>query len=208
MHEIILATRNPNKVEEIQSILAFLPVKFCSLLDLREIPDIIENGSTLEENAFIKARYLYQTLKLPALADDSGLEVFALDLRPGVYSARYAGENVSYEANNNKLLAELASVPAEMRNARFRCVAAFVAPATEHAVEGVCHGTIIDAPRGVGGFGYDPLFVPDGYHDTFAELSSEVKNSISHRSIAFRSMGDYLRRYFMKMERAGNSQEF
>ena len=197
MREIILATRNPNKVREIRSILDFLPVTFSSLLDLQDIPDIVEDGSTLDENAFIKARFLYQRVKIPALADDSGLEVFALDGRPGVYSARYAGEHATYEDNNKKLLAELVSFPAEKRKARFRCVAAFVGPSTEYAVEGICEGTIIHAPRGTGGFGYDPLFVPDGYPETFAELSPEVKNSISHRSAAFRAMGEYLRLHFL-----------
>jgi len=206
MQSIILATRNAGKVSEIISILSDLPVKIFSLSDLPEISEIAEDGSTFEENALLKARHVFHSVKIPALADDSGLEVISLGNRPGVYSARYAGENVSYEANNKKLLAELKGYPEEKRKARFRCTAAFVGPDVEHITQGVCSGVIINSPRGSNGFGYDPLFVPEGHRQTFAELTSDVKNSISHRSSAFRLMAAYLRVYLERMPRSSDSQ--
>jgi non-canonical purine NTP pyrophosphatase (RdgB/HAM1 family) len=199
MHTMILATRNAGKLEEIRSLLSFLPIDLISLEDIPGIPDIIENGSTFEENAFIKARFVFQSTNIPALADDSGLEVFALDKRPGIYSARYAGENVSYEANNKKLLTELDGVPTSLRHAQFRCAAAFVAPAVEHLVHGICRGVIVESPRGVNGFGYDPLFLPEGYDRTFAELPLDIKNSISHRSQAFKSMSLFLKEFLRRI---------
>ncbi len=195
MQTIILASRNPGKIREILSLLAGLECRFVSLSDLPQIPEIAEDGSTFEENALLKARQIFGLTQTPALADDSGLEVAALDDRPGVRSARYAGENVSYDDNNKKLLSELARIPPRHRRARFRCVAAFVAPGVEHLTEGLCRGRIIESPRGHNGFGYDPLFVPDGYLQTFAELSSEIKNSISHRHHAFTTMAGYLKEY-------------
>ncbi len=196
MPTIILATRNAGKVREIVDLLDGLPIQVKSLLDRPELPEIDENGSTFRENALIKAHAVYKLTGIPSLADDSGLEVFALGMRPGVYSARYAGEGASYADNNRKLLYELAGVPGAERMARFRCVAAFVDRSIEHAEEGSCAGRIESAPRGEGGFGYDPLFVPDGYNETFAELPIEVKNGMSHRSMAFRRMVDFLRAHF------------
>lgn len=188
MQTIVLATRNPGKVEEIRAILAGLPLAIKSVLDYPDLPEVVEDGVSLEENALKKAREIFLASGLPALSDDTGLEVFSLDLRPGVISARYAGENVTYADNNRKLLAELEGFPPSRRKARFRCVAAFVAAGVETMTTGNIHGTIIEAPRGSGGFGYDPLFVPDGEGRTFAELPAEVKNEISHRAKAFREM--------------------
>ncbi len=193
MNKLILATRNKGKLKEIGALLNDLPIELVSILDFPDIPAVAEDGTTLEENALKKARAMFNATHLPALADDSGLEVFALDMRPGVHSARYAGERVTYEDNNKKLLEQLRNIPAEQRQARFRCVAAFVAEDIEKTTEGVCAGRIIEAPRGMGGFGYDPLFVPDGYDKTFAELPLEVKNRISHRAKAFEAMKEFLR---------------
>jgi len=213
---IILATRNPGKLREIRAILSGVPVDIVGLDDshpdpggfalpgfpemvsfpevrkLAEVPEIEETGATLEENAFIKARTVHAITGLPAISDDSGLEVDALGGAPGVISARYAGERVTYEDNNRKLLAELARSGDGARRARFRCVAAYAGPSGEHSVEGRCEGRIAAAPRGAGGFGYDPLFIPNGHDLTFAELPAGVKNAISHRSAAFRALGAYL----------------
>ncbi len=194
MQKIILATRNTGKIEEIRSILKGLPFDVASVLDHPGLADVVEDGLSLEENALKKAREIYQATGITALSDDTGLEVFSLDLRPGVLSARYAGEHVSYADNNRKLLSELVGFEPTRRKARFRCIAALVGPETEIMTSGNCHGMIIDAPRGEGGFGYDPLFVPDGYKETFAELPSEVKNEISHRAKAFREMRKVLSR--------------
>jgi len=196
MQKLILATRNKGKVEEIRAILAGLPVELESVLDHPWLPEVVEDGLTLEENALKKAREIFLATGIPALSDDTGLEVFALDLRPGVISARYAGENATYADNNRKLLAELAGFEPSRRKARFRCVAALVGPGTESMTTGNCHGRIIDAPRGEGGFGYDPIFLPDGHPGTFAELSAEVKNEISHRAKAFREMRKVLTRLY------------
>lgn len=196
---IILATRNSGKLREIREILSGVPVTVEGLDDIDRIPgfpavpEIEETGETLEENAFIKARAVYRLTGLPAISDDSGLEVDALAGAPGVISARYAGENVTYDDNNRKLLGELSGTPEAARRARFRCVAAYAGPGREHAVEGKCEGRIAFTRRGDGGFGYDPLFIPDGYDRTFAEMPAAVKNAISHRSAAFREMGEYLR---------------
>jgi len=185
---IVLATRNPGKTQEIIALLADLPVRLLPLSEFPDVEDVVEDGSTIEENALKKARAVHEATGLPALADDTGLEVLHLDLRPGVRSARYAGEEVSYAENNRKLLRELDGVPMSRRGARFRCVAVFTDGVRETAAEGICHGHIADAPRGSGGFGYDPLFVPDGYDKTFAELSLAVKNTMSHRAKAFQRM--------------------
>jgi XTP/dITP diphosphohydrolase len=193
---IILATRNPGKLREIREILAGVPVTIGATDDLPgvpPVPEIEETGETLEENALIKARTVYRITGIPAISDDSGLEVDLLGGAPGVMSARYAGESVSYEDNNRKLLGELAGAGEGARRARFRCVAAYAGPGGEHTVEGRCEGTIALAGKGSNGFGYDPLFVPDGYAQTFAELPAPLKNAISHRSAAFRMMGEYLR---------------
>ena len=195
MHSILLATKNPGKVIEITSILAGLPVKITSLLELPDVPDVVEDGETLEENALKKASEVYERLRLPTIADDSGLEVYALGMKPGVLSARYAGEHVSYAENNLKLLRELSHVKAEGRKARFRCIAAFVAGEFVRTAEGACAGSITERAQGDGGFGYDPIFIPDGYDRTFAQLSIEIKNRISHRALAFRQMKDILREY-------------
>jgi len=189
---IVLATRNGDKVREILKIIQNPEYDFVSLLDFEHIPDIIESGNTLKENAFIKARTAYRYTGLPCIADDTGLEVDALDGAPGVHSSRFAGENCEYRDNNEKLLRLMQDVPDEKRTARFRCVVALVHDQGEHWTEGICEGKILIAYRGQGGFGYDPLFFIPRFGKTFAELELDIKNQISHRGQAFRKMAEYI----------------
>ena len=180
---LVIATRNRHKLEEIRAILGRPGLVLVSALDFPEVPDVEETGTTFEENAALKARALAAATGHPALGDDSGLEVDALDGAPGIYSARYAGEPVDYAANNRKLLAALHGVA--NRRARFRTALALVLPdGALHLVEGRCEGVIADAPRGTEGFGYDPLFIPDGESRTFAEMPAAEKNRMSHRARA------------------------
>ena len=183
--DFLVATRNRHKLEEIRAILAIPGVFARSAVEFPNLPDVVENGATFEENAVLKAETLARASGLWTLADDSGLEVDALHGDPGVRSARYAGKQGADTANNRKLLQALEGV--RERRARFRCVIAVSAPSGRaRVVEGQCEGRIIDQPRGSGGFGYDPLFVPEGYTLTFAELAAPVKNRISHRAAALR----------------------
>jgi XTP/dITP diphosphohydrolase len=181
--KLIIATRNIHKLNEIREIFSFPSLEILSAFDFNEVPDVVEDGDTLEANAIKKAVEIANATGYWALADDSGLEVAALDGAPGVYSARYAGEHCSYADNNEKLLHELAAK--SDRSACFRTVIALSDPdGNIQTVEGSCSGVIIEELRGTTGFGYDPLFVPEGYSETFAELGSEVKNRISHRGKA------------------------
>ena len=183
--KLVIATRNAHKLEEIRAIFDFSNLEVLSAFDFPEIPDVVEDGDTLEANAIKKAVEIADATGCWAMADDSGLEVDALDGAPGVYSARFAGEECSYPANNEKLLRELSGK--EDRAARFRTVIALSDPeGNVQTVEGECPGSIIEELRGTNGFGYDPLFVPDGCTETFAELSSKVKNRISHRARALK----------------------
>jgi len=190
---IVLATFNKDKVKEIQRIL--LPTGF-ELLSLGEFPDageIVEDGETLLENALKKAKASFRWTSLPSLADDTGLEVDALDGLPGVRSSRFAGAQASYRENNEKLLRLLQGVQRELRMARFRTVVAFVDGERERWVEGICEGIILERYQGSGGFGYDPLFFVPDKNKTFAEMTTEEKNGISHRGNAFRKMADLLK---------------
>jgi XTP/dITP diphosphohydrolase len=196
MKRLVLATRNPHKIEEIKTIVEDLGLEILTAADFPTVPPLHEDGRTLEENALKKARAVFQATKIPSLADDSGLEVFYLTKRPGVLSARYAGPQATYEDNNKKLLDELKGVPPRRRNAQFRCVIAFVTENAEQAVEGVTEGKIIEAPRGSDGFGYDPVFQPKGYAQTYAEMPSRLKNKISHRAKALERVTSLLRGYF------------
>jgi XTP/dITP diphosphohydrolase len=193
---LVLATRNKDKVKEITEILSELKLEIRSLSDYPEIPDIVEDGSTFEENALKKARSVFEYTNLPTLSDDSGLEVFELGMKPGVLSARYAGEPTNYRNNNQKLLNELRNIPDDHRQAQFRCVVVFKTKKFENMREGVCEGKIIHESKGVGGFGYDPLFMPDGYNQTFAELKPTIKNAISHRGRALLNIRETLDKYF------------
>jgi XTP/dITP diphosphohydrolase len=182
---LLLATRNLHKVTEISAILSIPSLALLSMKNYPDIPEVIEDGATFEANAVKKAATLARATGLWAMADDSGLEVDALGGAPGVYSARYAGEPVDYRANNRKLLQALDGNP--NRRARFRCVIALSDPSgTCMTVQGSCDGRIGHGERGSNGFGYDPLFLPDGYDCTFAEMPSDLKNRISHRSAALR----------------------
>ncbi len=182
----VIATRNRHKLEEIRAILSASSWEWLTLDEVPGVPDeVVEDADTFEGNALKKAREVCRASGLWALADDSGLEVAALHQAPGVLSARYAGEPCDPRANNARLLRELAGVTD--RRARFRCVIALCAPdGREWTVEGCCTGRILESERGANGFGYDPLFVPDGYALTFAELDGGTKNRISHRGRALR----------------------
>jgi XTP/dITP diphosphohydrolase len=183
MKTLVIATRNAHKLEEIRRILAETDVRVLDLSAYPDAPEVEEDQPTFEGNAIKKAASLAGLSGEWALADDSGLEVDALDGAPGVYSARYAGEPVDYAANNAKLLRELAG--AACRTARFRCVIALVSPGGEaRTVSGACEGIITDSPRGASGFGYDPVFAPEGESRTFAEMSAAEKDALSHRGVA------------------------
>ena len=180
MIRIVAATGNAHKVEEMQAILAPHGIQVLSAKEAGGMPDVVEDGDTFTANAIKKALETAQSLQCPVLADDSGLEVFALGGAPGIYSARYACEGGNDGRNVQKLLHELGD--SDDRTARFVCVIALASPAgLIGTTEGEVRGRIIDSPRGDHGFGYDPVFVPDGYEGTFAELPSEVKNQLSHR---------------------------
>lgn len=200
---LILATANEHKVKEIKRILNDPSIEIKTAKELGVEGKLHEDGKTFEENALQKARAVYESTGHPVLADDSGLEVFFLNHRPGVYSARYAGENATDEDNNKKLLKELGPLSFRRRTARFKCVMAFVAKEVEETVQGVCRGIILEQPRGSNGFGYDPLFKPDGYDKTFGEMEAGEKHSISHRSRALQKMKPVLEGYF---EEVGEEQ--
>ena len=194
MSRLVIATRNEHKAREIAAILREAPVEPATLADFPGAPDVEETGDTLEANALLKAGSAAEATGLPAAADDTGLFVDALNGRPGIHAARYAGPEADYEANNEKMLEELAGVPDKERVARFECVVALVVPGRAPLFfKGVLPGRIIEVPRGTNGFGYDPLFVPQDMGNTLAELSPQAKNAISHRCIAFRRLGDFLR---------------
>ena len=176
--QIVLATHNRGKMKEMSSILAHLPVKLLTLDDFPQIGEIPETGETLKENAFIKAETVHQKTGLPALADDTGLEVVALDGAPGVHSSRYDGETATFEDNCRKMLQEMDGIPAEERTAQFHTVIAFVSDSGNEWTEGMVEGRILENKRGDGGFGYDPLFYYPPLKKTFAELNSEQKNNI------------------------------
>ena len=184
--KLVLATRNSGKIREISGMLEGQNgVELLSLRNYPDAPDVVEDGKTYEENAIKKASTLANYTGHLTIADDSGLEVDALDGAPGVHSARYAGENASDQDRIAKLLGALQDVPDDQRSARFICVVAIAEPLSEsEIVRGVCEGHISHMPRGETGFGYDPVFVPMGYDKTFAELGGNIKNQISHRAKA------------------------
>jgi XTP/dITP diphosphohydrolase len=189
---VVVATRNRGKLRELIPLFAELALGFdlVTIDELAPFASLREDALTFEENALAKARQAAAATGLPALADDSGLEVDALGGAPGVHSARYAGVGATDAANNAKLLEALRDVPPARRAARYRCVAAFVEPARgrELVCAGACEGTILEAPRGAGGFGYDPLFLVPAQGLTMAELPLDEKNHLSHRAAAFRAL--------------------
>ena len=194
MHrELVLATRNRHKGAELAVLLAGLPIRIRTMEEFPEVPDVVEDGDTCEANAIKKARAVSQATGLLAVADDTGLEVDALGGRPGVYAARYAGVQATYEDNWRKLLVEMTGVSSDRRTARFVTVAAVAWPS--QAVEvttGRLDGLITEEPAGARGFGYDPVFFVPELGKTLAELSSEEKNRISHRAKAFAQVRDLL----------------
>jgi XTP/dITP diphosphohydrolase len=195
MSVLVVGTRNPKKREEVLDILHDLPIEVRDLTSWPDAPEVVEDGTTFEANARKKASELARHLKQWVLGEDSGLVVPALGGRPGVYSARYAGKQGDDEANNRKLLAELAPLPDDRRAAYYVCTAALADPAGDvRAVfEGRCHGIIIKEPRGNGGFGYDPLFLIPEYHRTFGELSARAKHALSHRARALERLRPMIR---------------
>jgi XTP/dITP diphosphohydrolase len=193
MNEIVLASRNPNKIDELRELLSLPDLRVLSTADFPELEEVDEDALTLEGNALKKAHYVAMVTGLPSLADDTGLEVSALNGAPGVYSARYAGEQASYDDNVEKLLSEMENI--EQRKAQFRTVVAFVDADKQWMFEGVCRGHISRYRKGVKGFGYDPIFVPDGFEQSFAEMGSKQKNSISHRGLAMKEAVAFLQKW-------------
>ncbi|MCS7163381.1 MAG: XTP/dITP diphosphatase [Thermodesulfovibrio sp.] len=191
--KIVIASRNAKKIEELKRILEGIEINLLSINDFPELEEVEEDGLTFEENALKKARYVCQKTGLPAFSDDSGLEVEALGGKPGVRSARYAGERATDEDNIKKLLKDLEGVPLEKRNARFVCCIALVFPdGQEYIFWGYVKGKITESPRGNYGFGYDPVFIPEGFQKTFAEMEPHEKDKISHRREALNKLKDFL----------------
>jgi XTP/dITP diphosphohydrolase len=189
--ELVFATNNLNKLEEIQSMLGN-KFHLLSLTDIGCNVEIPETTPTIEGNASQKAHYIFDEYQLNCFADDTGLEIEALNNEPGVYSARYAGDERNFEANIRLVLSKLNGVV--NRKARFRTVISLITDGEEHFFEGIVNGLLLDYKRGEAGFGYDPIFVPDGYSLTFAEMTMEMKNTISHRGIAFRRLIEHLQK--------------
>ena len=195
--KIVLASGNPGKVREIRRILGEFGVEIVPQTDLG-VGDADETGASFVENALIKARHASLMTGLPAIADDSGIEVDALHARPGVWSARYAGENASDQDNNNKMIEELEGVPEEERTARYQCLIVFMRDHTDPVpiiTQGSWEGRILQAPSGEGGFGYDPIFYVPTHECSGGELPLEVKNTISHRAIALNAMLEEFRKH-------------
>jgi XTP/dITP diphosphohydrolase len=193
MTQLVLATHNKHKALELQTFLRDFPFEVLTLNDFPDDIELREDGFTFQDNALQKARIVYEHTKLLALADDSGLEVFFLNGRPGVFSARYFGAGATDELNNEKLLHEMRGVAPRRRHAQFRSVLALVGKGIQELTEGICPGVLAETPRGTNGFGYDPIFIPDEFSRTYAELTAEEKNRISHRSRSFEKMKDVLK---------------
>ena len=200
--EVIVSTRNEHKFKEISKILKNSKIKALSLKDFPGIPEVKEDGKTFSDNARKKALKIARITKRLTVADDSGLEVYALNNAPGVYSARFSGRGASYESNNRKLLRLLKDVPKFKRKARFVCcVAVADAKGIIDIVEGDCRGTIARIEKGKKGFGYDPLFICNDYNKTFAQLNSAIKNKISHRAKAFAKAKKIILKHIEKREK-------
>lgn len=191
--KLLLATHNKHKITELKDALKNTGFEILSLDDIPNLPEVIEDGDTLEHNSLKKARELFEHTGIITLADDTGLEVEHLNGEPGVYSARWAGEGCTYKDNCEKLLRELHNVAPNERKASFRCVITLFGKDIFKTAEGVLNGYIIDHYRGTEGFGYDPLFVPEGYNVTLAEMSLDEKNKISHRGLAVKKMVGIIR---------------
>lgn len=190
MNKLVFATNNQHKLEEVAAIINSNNFKLLSLNDIQCYADIPETADSLEGNALLKARYIYENYHINCFADDTGLEVQALNGEPGIYSARYAGEGHNSEANMMKLLKNLENIT--NRKAQFRTVFALILEGKEYLFEGIIQGEIIQTQRGNSGFGYDPIFVPEGYSETFAEMGNDIKNKISHRALATKKLCVFL----------------
>jgi len=190
MKTIVFATNNSHKLEEVRAIVSGV-INVVSLSEIGCNDDIPETADTLEGNALLKAKFVKDRYGYDCFADDTGLEVEALDGKPGVLSARYAGDEHDSNANMNKLIHELDGQ--QNRKARFRTVIALIINGKEEFFEGIVNGSIIEDKRGDTGFGYDPIFMPDGYNETFAELGTDIKNNISHRAIAVKKFAEYIK---------------
>jgi len=190
VEKIVIASRNPDKISEIREMCEKLNIQVKSALDFPHLQEVVEDAGTLEGNALKKARYVFEQTGISALSDDTGLEVHALGGAPGVYSARYAGDNATYQDNVDKLLREIQTK--EDRRAQFRTAAAFVTQKGEYLFEGISEGTIIDERRGENGFGYDPVFYSNELDKTYAEMEPEEKHKISHRGRAIKKFIDFL----------------
>lgn len=188
--KLVFATNNKHKLDEVRKITSHHPVEIVSLAEINCFDDIPETADTLEGNALQKAHYIQEKFGLNCFADDTGLEVEALNNAPGVYSARYAGPGHDSEANMKKLLHEMEGK--ENRKARFRTVIALVWNGKTYTFDGIVNGTITTTKRGENGFGYDPIFIPEGYDQTFAELGDNIKNQISHRAKAVEKLDEFL----------------
>ncbi len=194
--DLVIATSNQHKLKEFKALLQDFPLTILSLKDFPDIPAVVEDGKSFYENALKKALTVARHTDKITVADDSGIEVDALDGKPGVYSARFAGEDATDEANNTKLLEELKDVPPDKRGGCFKCVLVIAQPDGDTAfVEGECRGSIIHEARGSHGFGYDPLFLVPEYNKTFSEITPEEKNKISHRARALRKLLEILPNY-------------
>lgn len=195
MRELLIATSNQGKVKELERLLAGIPVHLRRLSDFPDVSEPIEDGETFTANALLKARCYAGATRLFTLADDSGLEVDALDGAPGVRSARFGGSDATYAERMRMLNEQLSTRDERERTARFVCVIALADPQTgeTQTFEGRCEGRIAAEPRGTGGFGYDPLFIPEGYERTFGELPEEIKQQISHRARALRLAVEFIR---------------
>ncbi|MCF8240464.1 MAG: RdgB/HAM1 family non-canonical purine NTP pyrophosphatase [Melioribacteraceae bacterium] len=191
MKQILFATGNKGKLKEVRNIFLGSGIEILSPDDFGGIDEIEENGNSFEENSILKARIVNEKFSIPTIADDSGLSVEQLEGRPGIYSARYAGENCTFDDNNHKLINELKefSLP---HHAKFVCFAVYFDGKKLLKSEGFLHGKIIDEFRGEHGFGYDPIFIPDGFHSTLAEIELGAKNKISHRSAAFTKLKEMI----------------
>jgi len=196
MKQMIIATKNKGKAAEFKEFFGAYGIETKALLDLEEeLPDIEETGTTFEENAALKAEQIAAILQLPVLADDSGLFIDALHGEPGVFSARYAGEPTDDQANIDKVLHKMRDVPQEKRTGRFICVLAIAVPGKRTAFRtGYCEGEIASIQAGLNGFGYDPIFVPEGYNMTMAQLSATEKNQISHRKNAIAQLDNWMQK--------------
>ncbi len=193
--QIVLATKNTGKLREIREILGDIPIEFLTLQSFPDAPDVEEDGHSYRENALKKATAIFNHTSMLTMAEDSGLEVEAIGNAPGIYSARFSGKDATSKKNIERLLSMMKDIPAERRTARFVCVLALVGMGIEQFFEGEVKGTIALHEMGESGFGYDPVFIPDGYENSFAELGKEVKNRISHRTAALRRFKEFMDNY-------------